>query len=356
MNKTAFHTVLSVILAFLAGALSVASVCQGRQIAKQNHILESIPLRDDCRKQIIRKVDGEMYQVIFYNDSTILYRSGNSLFLRCLSDNQTKIEFSGHTEIIQDYEVSRDLSRIVTSSEDGTLRLWDAGTGACLAVSLQLDTLDQPCWTMLHDIVYSRDGKQIMSADMTGIKTWRADDLKLLSSEDSDIFYLCNGLLSPDRKTFCSRIPDILEGFNIYERDTKDDEYVLLDHIGDRDPIGYSSDGKRLIVAKRETGNMEILNINPKTMRETRSWTWLYSPQTCLFDAAFSRDGKQLVSAHGDGTVRIWNAENGAEREVLHWKGRTIDGVCFSPGGDKVLAYSNTAGEYCLWGPFEWII
>ena len=175
-------------------------------------------------------------------------------------------------------------------------------------------------------------------------------------SRNSDIFYLCNGILSPDGKTFCSRIPDLLEGFNVYERKTKDEEYVLLDHFGNAEPLCYSADGKRLIVVIRESGGMEILNIDPGTMRETRSWTWFHSPKVYLYDAAFSRDCKQLVSAHGDGTVRIWNAGNGAEREVLHWEGRAVDGVCFSPDGAKVLAYCNSTGEFCIWGPFSWMI
>ena len=353
MKKTTILTILLAVFAFLSGALTVAFVCQRHVIARQEHVLGSIPLRDDHRRQAIQKYQGEMHKVRFYSDSTILFISGKSLFLQNVRGTAPGIEFRGHTGTIQDYEVSPDGTHVVSSSEDGTLRLWDVHTGECMAVSQQVDTLEQPCWTMLHDIVYRRNGKEIMSADMTGIKIWRADDLKLLSSEKSDIFYLCNGLLSPDWKTFCSRIPDEIEGFNVYGRRTKDEEYLLLDHLGDRDPICYSADGKRLIVAKRETGNMEVLNINPRTMRETRSWSWFYSPQAYLYDAAFSQDGKRLVSAHSDGTVRVWNAENGAEREVLHWEGRAIDGVCFSPDGAEVFAYSNSAGEFCIWGPFS---
>lgn len=356
MKKTSILIILMAVFAFLSGALTVAFLCQRHRIARQEHVLGSIPLRNDQRRQTVQRYEGEMHQVSFYSDSTILFVSGNTLFLQNVRDTGSRIVFKGHTETIQDYEVSPDRKHVVSSSEDGTLRLWNVHTGECIAVSQQIDTLEQPSWTMLHDIVYSRNGKEIMSADMTGIKIWRAIDLKLLSSENSDIFYLCNGVLSPDWKTFCSRIPDLLEGFNIYERKTKDEEYLLLDHLGDRDPLCYSADGKRLIVVQRDSGNMEVLSIKPKTMRETRSWLWFYSPKAYLYDAAFSQDGKQLVSAHGDGTVRIWNAENGAEREVLHWEGHEIDGVCFSPDGVRVLAYSNHTGEYCIWGPFSWMI
>ncbi len=348
--RTLLLTVLLATFAFLSGALSVALESYRHRLATTRHFLESIPIRDDQRKLTIRKMDEEINQAVFFDDSTLLYSSGNKLVLRSLWDQAPLMEFTGHTEAVQDFEISPDRSRIVSSSEDGTLRLWDPLTGECLAVSAKQDTGDQPSWTMLHDIVYGPGGKTILSADMYGIKTWRTRDLKMLSFEESDLFYMCAGLLSPDGKTLCA--PVVPDGLNIYERKSE----FLLDHLGGREALCYSPDGKRLLAADREHGVMEIWDINPKTMREQRSFLWLNSPTIPLHAAAFNADGTALASAHGDGTVRIWNALNGAEREILHWEGRAIDGVCFSPSGSRVLAYSNKTGEYCLWGPVQWMI
>ncbi len=343
-------TVLGFLAGALSGALSSALVFRGRQMENTRRILETIPLRNDQRKQTIRRVGREMSEVRFYDDSTILYVSGESLFLQCLWDEDPVREFRGHTGPIQDYELSPDRRRIATSSQDGTLRLWDTLTGQCLAVSKQVDTLSQPSWTMLHDIVYHPDGSRILSADMEGVKVWRTNDLKLLETGETDIFYMCNGLLSPDWETLCA--PIFPDGLGIYGRRTGE----LLDHIGGRAPVCYSGDGRRLVVADWDAGSMEIVNIDPRTMREQRSLVWINSPSLPLCAAAFSSDGECLVSAHEDGTIRLWNAANGASRELLHWEGRHIDGVCFSPSGSKILAYSRRTGEYSLWGPFQWMI
>lgn len=352
-----FLFLLVLLLSFAVGALTVSLIITCRNLARESRVLSTIPLRDDQRKQSVFQAEGEMHHVSFYNDSTFLYTSGNTLFLQHLKGNRPEIVFKGHTQPIQDYEVSPDGRRLASASQDGTLRLWDLVTGECLAISQQVDTLSQPGWTMLHDIVYSRDGKRILSADMTGIKTWKAYNLELLSSEESDAFYMCSGLLSPNEQTFCTRIPDVPKGFNIFEHKMKGNiDYDLLTHIGERDPISYSTDGKRLLVANFDKGSMEVLDIDPKVMYEQRSILWFYSPEIPLYAAALSRDGKQLVSAHSDGTIRIWNAENGAEREILHWAGRPVDGICFSPNGTRVLAYCNSTGEFCIWGPFSWMI
>lgn len=353
-NGIRHFTLLLAALVLICIVLSVAVISSSRRIARQDRILDSIPLRNDYRSMTAGSISGGMRQVTFFDDSTVFYITGNTLVLRCLSDSSPLLEFLGHSGDIQDYEVSPDRRRVVTSSQDGTLRLWDTHSGECLACSRQLDTLAQPASAMLHDIVLCSGGRRLMSADMEGVKTWRTSDLKLLSSEGSSLYHEGCGQLSPDRKTLCSPIPEISEGFKVFAR--KKGRYELLDSVKDRTPLCYSDDGRRLLVTSKVTGGMEIWDTDPKTMRSGRSLLWFNIPKASLGAAALSKDGKRLVSVHGDGTVRIWSARSGAEREVLHYDGQEMDGVCFSPNGAMVMAYNSQTGVYCLWGPFSWII
>ena len=346
--KTKF-LLLALLLSFTAGALTISLLHSHHALQKEISALNSIPLRDDQRKQYFQKAEAPVQHLQFLDDTTLLYLSGNTLRRMALRESRPETVFLGHTGPIQAFRLSADRKRAVTSSTDGTLRLWDTRNGACLAVSKPVDTTVQPQWTLLHELAFHPGGKTIRSADMEGFKTWRVSDLKLLSAEESDLLYMCNGLLSPDWKTLC--IPVLEEGFQVVGcRDGR-----TLDYIGRKSPLAYSPDGKRILAANLDTGAMEVWDIDPAKAGERRSVLWLYSPEIPLRDATFSPDGSQLVSAHGDGTVRIWNAQNGAEREILHWEGHKADGVCFSPDGVRVAAYDTDAREICIWGAFNWI-
>ena len=78
---------------------------------------------------------------------------------------------------------------------------WESRTGERLAVSEQQDTLRQPRWTLLLEIVYHPNGRTLITSDMESMKVWDAYDLKLMSVENTDLFYITYGLISPDWKT-----------------------------------------------------------------------------------------------------------------------------------------------------------
>ena len=58
-------------------------------------------------------------------------------------------------------------------------------------------------------------------------------------------------------------------------------------------------------------------------------------------DVVFSPDGRQIVSASVDNTLKIWDAANGRERQTLKGHTSTVRGVAFSPGGRRIVSASD---------------
>src|SRR5262249_32463981 len=68
--------------------------------------------------------------------------------------------------------------------------------------------------------------------------------------------------------------------------------------------------------------------------------------------AAFSPDGKTLLSAANDGTVRLWSVENGIvlkQFRAMHRPGTAV----FSPDGRNVVALAADNSVHC-WNVADW--
>jgi len=62
--------------------------------------------------------------------------------------------------------------------------------------------------------------------------------------------------------------------------------------------------------------------------------------KNAAFDATFSPDGRGVVSAGSDGTVRVWNPKTGRQVHVLIAHTAPVLSVAFSPGGRAALSAS----------------
>jgi RNA polymerase sigma factor (sigma-70 family) len=56
------------------------------------------------------------------------------------------------------------------------------------------------------------------------------------------------------------------------------------------------------------------------------------------YSLVFSPDGKQLASAHGDKTIRLWDPATGKQRSVLRGHERRVFSVAFSPDGASLAS------------------
>lgn len=310
---------------------------------------ETMPLRDDLRAHFFFDFPDTVAQAGFIDDTHIAYIKRNDLVICNLRNSLDTKVMHGHSDIICHWTLSPDGKRIVTASQDGTIRLWDAATGAILHISEPLDIEDQPSWTMMTDVRFSKDGKKIYTADMNGIRIWSAKNCRKLKDIASGNFYMRWGLISPDLSS-CSA-PVIKGGF---ETMTPEGESIYYSD-GGYCPLVYSPDGKYILTAEEDGSNMIGWDI-PHLRRKDgiivqRVLLRDGAPTTC---AAYSPDGRELVSASEDGLIFVWNAATGDLRETLQSGEQSICHVSFDPLGSRIIAHGHNSRRVHIWGPRHW--
>ena len=131
--------------------------------------------------------------------------------------------------------------------------------------------------------------------------------------------------------------------------ETGNEKAELRGHLEDITGLAFTPDGKTLLSASGD-GTVRVWDVVPSTKEEPshvfdrKLSTWnSYGPALCL-----SPDGRHLVTAYADQTFGIWDTLGLAEvqSDALPLTDTTIAAV--APGG-RLAAFGNWSGELMLW-------
>lgn len=117
----------------------------------------------------------------------------------------------------------------------------------------------------------------------------------------------------------------------IWDTETGEEILSLVGHTAYVSSAAFSPDGKRIVSASADN-TVRIWDV--ETGKEIRKFE-KHTDQ--VNSAAFSPDGKRIVSASDDKTVRIWNAETGEEIHRFEEYSNDVRSAAFSPDGKLVV-------------------
>ncbi|KAF8837904.1 WD40 repeat-like protein [Paxillus ammoniavirescens] len=232
--------------------------------------------------------------------------------------------------------------RLVTCSDDETVRIWD------------LENSEQEGMTMGHGggaaswsrgLAVTRDGKKILSGGPDKIlRVWDVETQQLIAEWGGHEFGIPCIVVSPDDQLIASGDT----GGRIVIREMKEEgqkEHVIETVPGDVNSICFSPDGTKLASAHDdkmirvfdvEYGDLILGPIQGHT-------DWVSS-------VVWSLDGNRLFTASADHSIRLWDSETG-EAIGDPWTGHIndVNSISLSPDGTKLASasYDNT-GRF--WG------
>jgi WD40 repeat protein/transcriptional regulator with XRE-family HTH domain len=218
----------------------------------------------------------------------------------------------------------------------GVASLWDVQTGKQLQqfiLPTRINATDT-----LNDVVFSSDGKSIVSATGHIMNVWDRQTGDLII-QDGTFGIITRLAFSPDSRY-------LLTASTAGQVKLFDAQIVMLINrlVGAAALNGatFSPDGKYIATASVD----KLAHLwDVESGKEIRQ----YSGHTdILYSVAFSPDGKYIVTTSADGTARLWDVQTG--QELRRFTGHTagVQNVAFSPDG-KFIATVSDDGTARLW-------
>ena len=234
---------------------------------------------------------------------------------------------TGHSYDVYSATYSPDGRKIVSASEDTTIKIWNANTGSCLQ-TLKGHT------SWVNSASYSPDGTKIVSAsnDRT-IKIWDANTGSCLQTLTGHTAYVNSASYSPDGAKIVSASRD--NTIKIWNAKKGKCLQTLTGHTAYVNSASYSTDGRKIISASRDK-TIKIWDANTGSCLQTLTGHTDY-----VRSASFSPDGRKIVSASNDKTIKIWDANTGSCLQTLTGHNDRIFSASFSPDGTKIVSASN---------------
>lgn len=291
---------------------------------------------------------GPVFGVAFSHDGKKLVTASTDHSVR-LWDTQTweGVEWPAHDQEVWEAAFSPDDRYIVTASNDRTARVWEVASGRQMTVRQHV--------AEVTSAAFSPDSRWVVSTsghfggggpDAAQVSVWEASTGRAVANLRGHTSKVLDARFSPDGKWVVTssadgsaRLWDVSNWQPVPQSQWRHD-WVVTHSI-------FSPDSRLVVTVPMGSNHTPVV----RDVQSGQTVAELKGHLERVWDAAFSEDGRHVVTASEDGTARVWNVGRGeAVAEIKAGLGRLYR-VVLSRDGRRLslVGDASTAG---VWSPF----
>lgn len=242
------------------------------------------------------------------------------------------VTMNGHVSDVTYAEFSSDGTRVISASYDGTARIWDANSGAELLRLENWPNRDSMDGRRIWAAHFSPNGR--FAVTVGGGNTARLWDVA--TGRQTHAFEgFSDAVFSPDGGTL---LLGPANGNAAVLADPVSGRELRRFVCGDTDErprrVRFSPDGHRIAAGGRRLACVWATNApTQRTVLQGHEGSWGVN------DVNFSPDGKQVVTAGSDGTARVWDVSTGMQLLLVR-QPPYVSTAVYSPDGTRIISAS----------------
>jgi WD40 repeat protein len=245
---------------------------------------------------------------------------------RAILASRVRLTLTGHRGSVESVTWSPNGKQLATASEDGTVKVWEAGGGK------QVFTLTGHT-NYVSSVAWSPDGNWLVtgSHDDTA-RVWDAHNGKELRSLNGHTARVLSVAWNPDGRRVATGSED--RSVKVWDALAGRELLTLLGHIDRVWGVTWCQDGKKL--AAVASGRHEHTAVVWDVATGLRLLTL---PLSSAFSVACSPDGQRLATGSGSQAL-VWDVRSGQKLNTFAGHGGSVSSIAWSQDGARLATGS----------------
>ncbi|BAZ25279.1 WD-40 repeat-containing protein [Kalymmatonema gypsitolerans NIES-4073] len=329
--------------------------------------LEALPNESNPEKPYVAEAEAQLYQAIINlpKQKKLLGHQGSINYVVFSPDGKRMVTASddgtarlwdaqtgqklhvltGHNDVVTHAAFSPNNRFIVTTSQDGTACLWNAKTGQNLHVLTgHNDVVTHAAFSPDSQLVVTVSGRYYDSQDHTA-RLWDVNSghqINILEIPDN---LVRKAAFSPDGQLIVIASYGGGRGGFAHLWEISSDRVITTIEGHASHPVlnaTFSADGQRLLTVDG-TWSASLWEVNSGELI-----IQLKGHESYVESAVFSLDEQQVLTASSDGTARLWEVNTGRQIFTITGHESKVNCATFSPDGELIVTASDD-GTARLW-------